>query len=78
MQVGLEVDIDQRVLRVFRSKNFEQNGARFIESNPFDNDYWPGEGYCWAVFVRGKRRGSDKMGECSIRRVPSDYVFEYM
>ena len=76
MQVGLEVDIDQRILRVYRSTYFEQNGARFIESNPFDNDYSPGEGYCWAVFVRGKRRGNDKMGECSIIRVPPAYVFE--
>lgn len=68
VQVGLEIDIEQRQMRVYRSNDFRTQKAKFMGSVMIK--YPSSEGYLWAVY-------SSKYcnGECSIERVPAAKSF---
>ena len=77
VQVGLEIDVARRQMRVYRSKNFRTTKANYVGSVMIG--YPSAEGYFWAVFS-SKQHAADGIlradGECSIEKVPGDMTFE--
>ena len=67
-QVGLEIDIDKRTMRIYRSSNFKTEKARYVGSVMIRHP--SPEGYFWAVY---SSKYAD--GECSIERVSGDMTF---
>lgn len=71
VQVGLEIDIERRIIRVYRSTNFKTIKAQYVGSVMIERYDPSPHGYFWAVYCFKHARG-----ECSVERVPADKSFE--
>ena len=76
VQVGLEIDVARRQMRVYRSKSFRTTKANYVGSVTIG--YPSAEGYFWAVFS-SKQHAADGIlradGECSIKKSPRRHDF---
>mmetsp|Transcript_5487 Transcript_5487/g.15504 ORF Transcript_5487/g.15504 Transcript_5487/m.15504 type:complete len:219 (+) Transcript_5487:215-871(+) len=79
MQVGLEIDVERRIMRVYRSStNFRREKAQFAGSVSIQ--YPSSDGFCWAVYAQKLphelRRCIAGTNECAIERIPGGMSFE--
>ena len=75
--VGLELNVDKGIMRVYRSKGIfldQSRNFRAAEYNCVGSisiDYSSPAGYCWGVFTP-----LEEVGECTVARAPINMPFE--